>query len=506
MTDNKPMEVLKKQLMNYLIERKCAKNNQDNYRYALNGMIDYCNRNNDGYYSDEAIAKYVAEKYDIHDYYSFHSCDNHYLSQICRICKILKDLNENRIPENRYLAKTECLSISEFANAIDDFHKYYIGFGYSKGCADIYRKYATLFLEHCENTGLTNINDIDEMVINQFILTLTQYSKSTIKNCLGGLRAFFRYLYMENCIGKNLGDSIIPLKVKSQTRIPSVWQHDEVLKLLSVIDRGNPTGKRDYAMLLIVARLGIRIGDLCNLKFSNIDWSNQRIDFVQGKTQHRISLPLLKDVGWALIDYIQNGRPKIDTPYIFVTHVAPFKEFDQGNRHIFTLNAPVVCYNCGGRMHRRFDRRRKATTWWQCPECKASINISDEDMLGGITELLNEVITDPESIQIPKSDHEESQEIKRLNTEISKALNTFGFDKEAIKQKMLTCVSEKYTSLGTEEITAQSLKDIFKTVPPLTAYDSDLTDQAVSEIQLKRNGTISLVLINGQRIGKEKSA
>ena len=127
-------------------------------------------------------------------------------------------------------------------------------------------------------------------------------------------------------------------------------------------------------------------------------------------------------------------------------------------------------------------------------------------MLGGITELLNEVIADPESIQIPNSDHEESQEIKRLNAEISKALNTVSFDKEAIKQKMLTCVSEKYTSLGTEEITAQSLKDIFKTVPPLTAYDSDLTDQAVSEIQLKGNGTISLVLINGQRIGKEKSA
>lgn len=129
-----------------------------------------------------------------------------------------------------------------------------------------------------------------------------------------------------------------------------------------------------------------------------------------------------------------------------------------------------------------------------------------KDMLNGITELLNEVIADPESIQIPKSDHEESQEIKRLNAEISKALNTVSFDKEAIKQKMFTCVSEKFTSLGTEEITAQSLKDIFKTVPPLTAYDSDLTDQAVSEIQLKGNGTISLILINGQRIGKEKSA
>lgn len=173
---------------------------------------------------------------------------------------------------------------------------------------------------------------------------------------------------------------------------------------------------------------------------------------------------------------------------------------------IFTLNAPVVCPYCGGRMHRRFDRRRKATTWWQCSECKTSVNISDENMLNGITELLNEVIADPESIQIPKSDHEESQEIERLNAEISKALNTFDFDKEALKQKMLTCVSEKYISLGTEEITAQSLKDIFKSTPPLTAYDSNLTDQTVREIQPKGNGTISLVLINGQRIGKEKSA
>ena len=101
---------------------------------------------------------------------------------------------------------------------------------------------------------------------------------------------------------------------------------------------------------------------------------------------------------------------------------------------------------------------------------------------------------------------ETSQEIKRLNAEISKALNTVGYDKEALKQKILTCVSEKYMSLGTEEITAQSLKDIFKNTPPLTAYDSDLTDQTVSEIQPKENGSISLVLINGQRIGKEKSA
>ena len=61
-------------------------------------------------------------------------------------------------------------------------------------------------------------------------------------------------------------------------------------------------------------------------------------------------------------------------------------------------------------------------------------SVTTRRMLNGITELLNEVIAAPESIQIPKSDHEESQEIKRLNAEISKALNTVSFDKEAIKQ------------------------------------------------------------------------
>lgn len=206
-----------------------------------------------------------------------------------------------------------------------------------------------------------------------------------------------------------------------------------------------------------------------------------------------------------------NGYPPILTEQEYSAMLAfksqknTQKNIDHSD-NIFKLNAPVVCANCGGRMQRRIDNRRKTITRWRCTECKTSVNISDEDMLGGITELLNEVIADPESIQIPKSDYEESQEIKRLNAEISKELNTVGFDKEAIKQKMLTCVSEKYMSLGTEEVTAQSLKDIFKDTPPLTAYDSDLTDQAVSGIQLKENGTISLVLINGQRIGKEKSA
>ena len=202
----------------------------------------------------------------------------------------------------------------------------------------------------------------------------------------------------------------------------------------------------------------------------------------------------------------ENGYPAILTEqaYTAMQAMKTEKNTQKAVSH-FKLTVPVVCPSCGGRMQRCYDNRRKASTWWCCPECKTTVSITDENLQNGITERLNEVIVDPERIEIPESAYEESQEVKRMSAEIVKTLDTIGFDKEALKQKMLTCVSEKYKCLGTEVTTAQSLKDTFKSASPLTAYDSALADQAVSEIHLQRNGEISLTLINGQRIGKEET-
>lgn len=203
----------------------------------------------------------------------------------------------------------------------------------------------------------------------------------------------------------------------------------------------------------------------------------------------------------------ENGYPPILTEqaYTAMQAMKTEKNTQKAVSH-FKLTVPVVCPSCGGRMQRRYDNRRKASTWWCCSECKTIVSITDETMQSGITERLNEVIAAPERIEIPESAYEESQEVKRMSVEITKTLNTLGFDKEVLKQKMLTCVSEKYKCIGPEVITAQSLKDIFKSASTLTTYDGALADQAVSEIHLQRNGEISLILINGQRIGKEKTA
>lgn len=94
------------------------------------------------------------------------------------------------------------------------------------------------------------------------------------------------------------------------------------------IDRGNPTGRRDYAMLLMVARLGLRAPGMRSMLISDVGWSARTISITQHKTGVPLELPLLDDIGWAVIDYLREGRPKAATcPQLFVRQVAPFDAF-----------------------------------------------------------------------------------------------------------------------------------------------------------------------------------
>ena len=121
---------------------------------------------------------------------------------------------------------------------------------------------------------------------------------------------------------------------RRQARIPSVWDPGDVARILDAVDRGNPCGKRDYAIILLVTRLGLRSIDVKRLEFSDFDWPGCRLSVAQAKTGSRIWLPLLKDVGWAVIDYARAGRPASDCPQVFLRHTAPVGPFsDQDHLH-----------------------------------------------------------------------------------------------------------------------------------------------------------------------------
>lgn len=98
--------------------------------------------------------------------------------------------------------------------------------------------------------------------------------------------------------------------------------------MLTAIDLDNPCGKRDNAMVRLAAHLGLRSGDIRNLKCKDITWMRNhkdRIRFVQQKTGTEIMLPMSEDVSEAIIDYLIHGRPSCESKFLFVQHHFPFK-------------------------------------------------------------------------------------------------------------------------------------------------------------------------------------
>ena len=105
---------------------------------------------------------------------------------------------------------------------------------------------------------------------------------------------------------------------------------------------GSPKGKRDYAIILIACRLGLRCTDIKNLCFENFNWTEKKLCFTQSKTGQPMELPLVPDVGLAVIDYLKYGRPKVDSSRIFVRHTAPFLPFAEGDHLDQLIRAYMV--------------------------------------------------------------------------------------------------------------------------------------------------------------------
>jgi integrase len=204
------------------------------------------------------------------------------------------------------------------------------------GCAvSTVRTYVTVAGEFLAFTGTRGgLADLDAAVIDAFVTTLAGYQAKTVEQKLCAVRSFLRFAGGERLVEATVLEAVPAARSSRQARIPSVWDPADVAKVLQVIDRGNPCGKRDYAIILLITRLGLRGIDVKRLRFADLDWPGNRLSVVQAKTGRRIQLPLLKDVGWAIIDYIRHGRPRSDCPQVFVRHTAPIGPFsDQDHLH-----------------------------------------------------------------------------------------------------------------------------------------------------------------------------
>lgn len=177
----------------------------------------------------------------------------------------------------------------------------------------------TIFFKYLWSKKVINITKVTNEEIYNFINTLEKYSQGTKYNIVSKIRNFFKFMYDYQYTKMDLSLSIPRMKINHNNKIPhTIWSAEEIHLILNAVDRNTNIGKRDYAILIIMAKLGIRFADIKNLKFENIDWVINTITFVQSKTNKYVTLPLLNDVGLALIDYIKNGRPNVNSKYIFL--------------------------------------------------------------------------------------------------------------------------------------------------------------------------------------------
>jgi integrase/recombinase XerD len=147
-------------------------------------------------------------------------------------------------------------------------------------------------------------------------------SPSVAANLAAGLRSFLRFLHVEGVVGAPLGQAVPPVAHRKGTGLPRGLPRGAVARLLASCDRRTRLGRRDFAILLLLARLGLRAGEIAGLSLDDIDWRAGEI-VVHGKGARDDRLPLPDDVGTAIVGYLKRGRPKTDSRTVFLRAIAP---------------------------------------------------------------------------------------------------------------------------------------------------------------------------------------
>jgi len=165
--------------------------------------------------------------------------------------------------------------------------------------------------------------------LRAFVLDRTRGHKtSQARTTVTVLRMFLRFLIIQGRCAPELLIAIPTIAGWRRASLPSYLTAEQIERVINTCDGTTAIGARDRAVLLLLARLGLRAGDVAALQLNDIDWE-QGLFRVAGKNRRQTALPLPQDVGEALLHYLTNHRPCVDTSRVFITAIAPFVPFSR---------------------------------------------------------------------------------------------------------------------------------------------------------------------------------
>jgi len=187
------------------------------------------------------------------------------------------------------------------------------------------------FILFAHQKGIRSWSDIKPELFTKFFETKTNLSQRSLKLMSTVLRVFLRYQFINGTMKRDWSYHVPQYRGFNNQRIPAIWSDEAIKSLLAAVDRNRPKGKRDYAILLLACRLGMRAGDIRNLQIENLNWCDGRIEFNQGKSGRKMIMPLTEEIGLALIDYLKNARPLTGYRDVFLRIQAPYIPLSPSN-------------------------------------------------------------------------------------------------------------------------------------------------------------------------------
>lgn len=183
---------------------------------------------------------------------------------------------------------------------------------------------------------MTHIGELSPDQIHDYVIrTSKRLSRPSRKHLASSLRSFLRFAHIKGYLQRNLVDAVPVIRTYKLDRLPRGISWDDVQRLLAAPDRRTPAGRRDFAILLLLATYGVRIGQVTHMHLTDVEWRQGLIHFRADKQGRPLCFPLRDEVAKALLAYIRRDRGNASYPEIFLTI--------QGRRRPLSLNNHLGC-------------------------------------------------------------------------------------------------------------------------------------------------------------------
>lgn len=247
--------------------------------------------------------------------------------------------------------------------------------GLARSTEDSYHLYLSRFCEemYSKNLSPSTITRSDLNAYVSRVASARRYFEAL------PVKLFLKYLNEQGIVDDNISTCLDGIQNHRYVPLVSYFEEDEIRQMENSIVRSGSLGKRNYAMFLLAARLGLRCPDVVNLRLDDIDWDRNEISLVQQKTQKGIVLPLTVEVGEALVDYLVHGRPLSKSNFVFLSETKRDKPI---TGHTFTTLVSdcmrIAGINIGDRHHGPHSLRHSLAT--QLMKKKAKMPVIKEIM------------------------------------------------------------------------------------------------------------------------------